>query len=65
MPRLFVQGENDVFGGREEIESLVSRLPEPKALHVVAGSDHFFTGHLDALQDAIGAWAETRPWELA
>jgi alpha/beta superfamily hydrolase len=61
-PRLFVQGENDEFGGGERMRELVSRLPEPKRLVVVPGSDHFFSGHLDALQASIAQWASERPW---
>jgi len=62
VPRLFVQGENDEYGGEERIRALVRPLPEPKRLVVVPGSDHFFTDRLDALQEAIGAWARERPW---
>ena len=61
-PRLFVQGANDPFGGEEAIRALVLALPEPRTLVVVPESDHFFTGHLDALQDAVRAWAARRPW---
>jgi alpha/beta superfamily hydrolase len=63
-PRLFVQGENDELGGREPIQALVDPLPEPKRLLVVPGSDHFFTGHLEALQSAIADWARSRPWAV-
>jgi alpha/beta superfamily hydrolase len=61
-PRLFVQGENDEFGGRAAIEDLVKRLPEPKSLVVVGGADHFFSGRLDDLQAAVAGWADGRPW---
>lgn len=64
-PRLFVQGENDAFGNAEQIRERVARLPEPKTLVVVPGSDHFFAGHLDRLQETIDAWATSRPWEVA
>jgi alpha/beta superfamily hydrolase len=64
-PRLFVQGENDEFGSGPAVEALVERLPQPKSLVIVPGSDHFFAGHLDALQEAVHAWAATRPWEQA
>ena len=64
-PRLFVQGENDEFGGAGPVGALVEPLPEPKRLVVVPGSDHFFTGHLDELQQEIAAWAAQRPWEAA
>jgi len=62
-PRLFVQGANDSFGGEEPIRALVLGLPEPRTLVVVPESDHFFTGHLDELQEAVRAWAARRPWE--
>ena len=60
--RLFVQGENDEFGGRDEITRLVESLPEPRRLVVVPGADHFFSGHLDALRQAVSEWAATQPW---
>ena len=63
VPRLFVQGEHDAFGSGSAIESLVASLPEPKELHVIPGSDHFFDGHLAALQSRIEAWASRRPWD--
>ena len=63
VPRLFVQGEHDAFGSAAAIESLVASLPEPKELHVIPGSDHFFDGHLEALQSWIEAWASRRPWD--
>jgi alpha/beta superfamily hydrolase len=63
VPRLFVQGEDDAFGGGEAIRALVAPLPQPRSLVVVPKADHFFTGKLDALQEAVAAWAATRPWE--
>jgi alpha/beta superfamily hydrolase len=65
VPRLFVQGEHDMFGAKDAIAALVAPLPEPKTLRIVAGSDHFFNSHLDALQEALAAWTDTRPWERA
>jgi alpha/beta superfamily hydrolase len=65
VPRLFVQGEKDEFGGEVQIRAHVAALPEPKHLVVVPGSDHYFTGHLDALQQAIRQWAAARPWSTA
>lgn len=61
-PRLFVQGENDVFGDADAIRALVDPLPPPRELVVVPGADHFFTGHLDPMQAAVDAWAAGRPW---
>jgi len=62
-PRLFVQGEHDAFGTRAQIEALVAPLPEPKALVVIPGADHFFEGALDEMQDAVARWAAGRPWQ--
>jgi alpha/beta superfamily hydrolase len=61
-PRLFVQGEADEFGPADQLRRLVERLPPPRSLIVVPKSDHFFTGHLEALQEAVGSWAGGRPW---
>lgn len=61
-PRLFVQGENDEFGPGATLRALVEPLPPPRELVVVPGADHYFTGHLDALQDAVAGWAARRPW---
>jgi alpha/beta superfamily hydrolase len=61
-PRLFVQGEHDVYGGGDAMRSLVERLSPPCELLVVPGADHFFAGHLDALQAAVDGWAARRPW---
>lgn len=61
-PRLFVQGQNDAFGNGEAIRALVEPLPPPRDLVVVPGADHFFTGHLEAMQSAVDAWAAGSPW---
>ena len=61
-PRLFVQGEHDAFGSGEEIRALVARLPEPRRLVIVPGSDHFFAERLDELQQAVSDWAAEKPW---
>lgn len=65
VPRLFVQGERDEFGGGQRLAEAVAALPEPKQVVVVPASDHFFRGHLDALQQALESWVAQRPWERA
>ncbi|MGA8144765.1 MAG: alpha/beta fold hydrolase [Candidatus Acidiferrales bacterium] len=59
-PKLFIQGGNDQFGSRDKVESLVGSLPEPKKLVVVENADHFFTGKLEQMTAAIGAWLDER-----
>ncbi|MFI5182832.1 MAG: alpha/beta hydrolase [Vicinamibacteria bacterium] len=65
VPRLFIQGAGDVFGTGEALRAAVAPLPEPRSLVVVPEADHFFTGKLEALQDAITTWAAVRPWQAA
>jgi hypothetical protein len=60
MPKLIVQGENDEFGSLTNINALFATLPEPKKLVVVAGVDHFFTGKLSEMGNAIDAWLDER-----
>jgi alpha/beta superfamily hydrolase len=62
-PRLVVQGEHDEFGAGATVRDLVEALPPPREMVIVEAADHFFNGHLDALQDAVAGWARKRPWE--
>ena len=55
-PKLIIQGGQDQFGSRANIEALFAAIPEPKRLVIVEGADHFFAGHLDAIGIAIDAW---------
>jgi alpha/beta superfamily hydrolase len=55
-PKLFVQGANDQFGSRKNVELLFHTLPDPKELAFVENADHFFTGHLGEMAAAIDAW---------
>jgi uncharacterized protein len=59
-PKLFIQGGNDQFGSRENVETLYATLLEPKKLVFVEGADHFFTGKLDQMTAALGAWVDGR-----
>jgi alpha/beta superfamily hydrolase len=63
VPRLFVQGEDDVFGPAEALRALTDPLPPPRDVVVIPGTDHFFDGRLDALQGAVADWAGRTPWE--
>lgn len=57
-PKLIVQGGNDQYGSRANVEALFQTMAEPKRLVVVEGADHFFTGRLDEVGAAIGAWLD-------
>jgi alpha/beta superfamily hydrolase len=58
--KLIIQGAEDQFGSRANIEALFAALPEPRRLVFIKGADHFFTGKLDEVGAAIGAWLDER-----
>ena len=43
-PKLIVAGKRDLICPAMLVEELFLSLPEPKALHIVAGADHFWWG---------------------
>lgn len=49
-PKLVVQGTQDRFGSRENVEKVFSTLKEPKRLRFVQDADHFLAGKLQDLQ---------------
>jgi len=59
-PVLFVQGDQDEYGGMVNLRALVARLPPQTdaRLAVIAGADHFFRTHLNELKREITAWVE-------
>lgn len=54
--KLIIQGGNDQYGSRANVEALVATIPEPKRLVIVDGVDHFFAGKLDHVGAAISTW---------
>lgn len=52
-PRLFIHGALDSIIPIEKVEELFSGIPEPKKLIKIEGADHFFTGKLDELVEAV------------
>jgi uncharacterized protein len=63
-PKLIVQGMNDEHGGTEKLEAIVARVPGDTRVAFIQGADHFFTGRLDDLDQAITAWLTERHPEL-
>ena len=68
-PKLLVSGEFDRFGPPNKLRAMVERFPpqiqETTQVAIVAGGDHFFTGHLPELDHAITEWLLGRHPELA
>jgi uncharacterized protein len=59
-PKLIVQGTNDEHGMWEKVEAVVARSAGDTRLAFVQGADHFFTGQLEKLDQAITAWMTAR-----
>jgi uncharacterized protein len=55
-PKLFIQGGNDQFGSRSNVEALFAKIPEPKRLVFVDGANHFFASKLDQVASAVTSW---------
>jgi fermentation-respiration switch protein FrsA (DUF1100 family) len=53
-PLAVIQGANDEYGPRAEIEEFTARVPEPKRLWIVDDATHLFPGKLDELERAAG-----------
>lgn len=60
-PKLLIQGGEDQFGSRENLEALFATLPEPKQMVIIEDADHFFGGHLDEVGPAIDSWLDALP----
>lgn len=56
LPKIFISGDRDEFAPAHEWQSATAAAAEPKAQVLIAGADHFFTGHLTAMQQALSGW---------
>jgi uncharacterized protein len=52
-PKLIVQGDHDQFGPVDQVTQFYDSLAEPKKIHFVQNSDHFFTGKLEEVQQVL------------
>jgi alpha/beta superfamily hydrolase len=55
-PKLFVSGDRDQYAPADQLRAVVAAAAEPKRLELIPGADHFFFGHLSAMQDALTQW---------
>jgi hypothetical protein len=62
IPKLFLSGDQDQYGPREEVEDVVAHAGEPSKLIFVPGANHFFVGKLDAMQGALRQWLVETLW---
>jgi uncharacterized protein len=59
-PKLIIQGGDDQFGSRANVQLLFDSMSEPKRLVIVERADHFFTGQLEKVRSAIAVWLDER-----
>lgn len=56
LPKFFLSGDSDRFAPADRLAATVGAASEPKQLALLPGADHFFTGRIDALQQALSGW---------
>jgi uncharacterized protein len=62
VPKLFLSGGRDQYAPASQLRSVTDLAFEPKQLILIPEADHFFLGHLPAMQAALGQWLhETFP----
>lgn len=55
-PKLFIAGEEDPWVPVQALQNYVERLEPPKKLHIVSGSGHLFSGHVEEVTDVTVDW---------
>jgi uncharacterized protein len=55
-PKLFLSGDHDQYAPATQLAHIVDSVPQPKRLLLIGGADHFFTGQLNQMQQALGGW---------
>lgn len=55
-PKLFISGTEDEYGPQDMVQSAVASARPPAELFFVDGADHFFTGKLDQMAEALTDW---------
>jgi alpha/beta superfamily hydrolase len=55
-PKLFLSGDHDQYAPAEQLMQVAASAAEPKRLLLLPGADHFFTGQLEPMQQALTCW---------
>ncbi|KAA6461835.1 alpha/beta fold hydrolase [Acidobacteria bacterium AB60] len=58
IPKLFLSGDRDQFASAESLEKIVEQAAGPRKMVLIPGADHFFTGQLERMQQALVAWSK-------
>ena len=56
LPKLFLSGDQDQFAPKPDLRKIVNSAAEPKSMVRIPGADHFFTSHLQAMQNSLASW---------
>ncbi len=56
--KLFLSGTADEFGSVNKLQAALAPVPEPRQIAWVTEADHFFTGKLDKMQEALESWLQ-------
>jgi alpha/beta superfamily hydrolase len=57
IPKYFIQSTTDEHSPKEALEAAFQGFAEPKSLRLIDAADHFFTGALDRMEEAIAVIA--------
>jgi alpha/beta superfamily hydrolase len=60
LPKLLLSGDRDQFASVADLNSVVLSAHEPKQLALIPGADHFFTGRIELMQQALCDWLRGR-----
>jgi alpha/beta superfamily hydrolase len=56
LPKLFLSGSSDQYAPAAQLTQVAASASEPKKLVLLPRADHFFTGQLEPLQQALAGW---------
>jgi alpha/beta superfamily hydrolase len=56
IPKLFLSGDQDQFAPADELVRVFASAADPKRLVLLPSADHFFSGHLAAMQSSLAGW---------
>ena len=56
VPKLFLSGDSDAFGPADQLKEISASAAEPKNLTLIPGADHFFTYHIEPMQQSLARW---------
>ena len=56
IPKLFLSGDSDPFAPASELARVTAQAAEPRSIAFIENADHFFTGRIEAMQQALAGW---------